>query len=171
MPDTPTVQGQNIFQQLGYTYLWWGTEPVGNGLASDDDNFYIVLSAQSNQVSETINIPGAWGQTIASINVVDGIHWLFTVIEDTTITPPTVGSIVSLENVYLDESGNVLPMGADIVLPGNFKVENSDFNADARQYGRRIISCQSYCAIPQIDGSGNPQNNGNYLTNGTGPSP
>src|ERR1035437_9939204 len=69
-------------QVWGNSYIVWGTEGVmGN---------YIVLSASSSQRIEEINISQGAGFTAIVVLLMDGIDVSVEVIDDTSITPPTI---------------------------------------------------------------------------------
>jgi hypothetical protein len=169
MNQLPIAYGNNVFKQRGYSYLWWGTEALGSGLSLPGDNFYIVASAKQSQVADTINLPQVSGLNAVSINVIDGARWNFTVIEDTNVLSPVVGQVVALENVFLDYAGDIAPNGITPVTVGYFKIENADFNAEIKQYGRREIVAQSYPCMDgtlgaDIAGGGNPSFDDNQPT-------
>jgi hypothetical protein len=151
MPAPPSA-GTTSFKQQGYTQLWWGTEalPLGN---------YIAVSCRPKQRADTIETQQGSGLTAVVTQVVDGSDFEITVEEDLTITPPHVGSLVILENIFVSGAalGNTIPpFGATAITNGNFLVINNDFNAERKAVGQRVLLCKSYVALNAANGGGNP---------------
>jgi hypothetical protein len=76
----------------GNTYIVWGTDGEYPG--------YIVTAAsQETRVSE-IDIENGTGFTVIVILLNDGLDVDLTVIDDTSVTPPIIGSIVTLSSPF-----------------------------------------------------------------------
>jgi hypothetical protein len=148
----PPSAGTTSFKQTGYTQLWWGTEalPLGN---------YIVVSARPKQRADTIRTEQGSGLTAVISQVVDGSDFEITVEEDLTITPPHVGSVVTLENIFVSGAalGNTIPpFGNTAITNGSFLIINNDFNAERKAVGQRVLLAQSFVAVTGVTGGGNP---------------
>ena len=72
------------FQAYGNTYIVWGTEGIFNP--------YIVTSASESQRIEEIDIQQGAGFTAILILLMDGLDVEIEVIDDTSITPPTIAN-------------------------------------------------------------------------------
>ena len=148
----PTVIGNSAFISQGYTKLWWGTE------ALFPQSGYIVTSARSAQVAETIPIAQGSGMTVVTQTIIDGSRWEITVEEDLTIEPPAVGQVVKLQQVFISAAiGNSVPPYNNTALNlGNYEVESNDFNAARKEVGTRVFMCRAYQGITNVGGGQNP---------------
>lgn len=153
--NPPIVSGQNILIQRGYTVLTFGTEWVGNNMATHGS--YIVTDVRAAQRAETVPALQGSGATAVITQVVDGQDFNITVIDDGSVIPPYVGQIVQLQNVFYQQIGNtVAPFGNTLALTGNFVVENNDFHSSRKNYGERTILAKAYQLITGIQGANNP---------------
>lgn len=112
-------------QVWGNSYIVWGTE----GLMGN----YIVLSASSSQRIEEINISQGAGFTAIVVLLMDGIDVSVEVIDDTSITPPTIA---------LNPFMIVSPYGSIPML----MVKNESNQAPKRE-GHRSFAFKSFNAI------------------------
>ena len=76
----------------GITTIVWGTEGIYSG--------YIVVSANESQRIEEIDIEQGAGFEAVVILLLKGINAEIEVIDDTAVTPPTAGTIVTLSTPY-----------------------------------------------------------------------
>jgi hypothetical protein len=148
----PPAAGATSFQQIGYTTLFWGTEAL-------PFNSYIVVSARPKQRADTIETQQGSGLTAVVTQVVDGSDFELTVEEDLTITPPVVGALVTLTNIFVAGTAlgsTIPPFGVTAISNGTFLVVNNDFNAERKAVGQRVVLCKSYVAVAAANGGGNP---------------
>lgn len=113
------------FEVYGNSYIVWGTENIfGN---------YIVTSASESQRIEEIDIMQGAGFTAIVVLLMDGHDVEIEVIDDTSITPPTIAG-----NPYL----LVTPYGTiPMLLVGN------KANQAPKREGHRSFTFKSFSAI------------------------
>ncbi len=116
------------FEVYGNSYIVWGTEGITNNWAN-----YIVTSASESQRIEQIQIMQGAGFTSILILLMDGVDVELEVIDDTSVTPPTIAG-----NPYL----LVTPYGT---IPMAL-VENKANQAPKRE-GHRSFTFKSFVAI------------------------
>ena len=113
------------FQVYGNSYIVWGTEGImGN---------YIVLSASESQRIEEIDIMQGAGFTAIVVLLMDGIDVDIEVIDDTSITPPTIAGTPYLL---------VTPFGTIPML-----LVSTTANQAPKREGHRAFKFKSFTAI------------------------
>lgn len=128
MPTNTNAPG-NIntgFQVDGITTLVWGT---GNAIGGS----FIVVSIDESQKVEQYYVENGTGVEAARILLTHGIRWNFTVIDDTTMTPPTVGSSVTIWRHTSSNNAN-LTAAATVI--------NNDFRAARKTEGQRVVQVE-----------------------------
>lgn len=112
------------FIVAGITTIVWGT----SGIISS----YIVTTARENQRVEEINIEQGDGFEAIVILLIKGIDVEFEVIDDTAVTPPNVGNVVTFSTPY-----GSIPM----------LVVGSSANQARKREGMRSFTAKSFNAI------------------------
>jgi hypothetical protein len=112
------------FAAYGNPLIVWGTEGI---LGS-----YIVTTASSSQRFEEINIAQGAGFTAILILLMDGITVDIEVVDDTTIIPPSFGTVATL----------VTPFGS---MP--MALTKNDANQARKREGMRSFTFKSFVAI------------------------
>ena len=114
------------FEAYGNTYIVWGTEGAFGS--------YIVTSANESQRIEEIDIEQGAGFEAIVILLNKGIDVEIEVIDDTSITPPTIAS---------NPVALVTPYGSvNALLVGN------KANQQRKREGMRTFTLKSFTAIP-----------------------
>ena len=113
------------FQVYGNSYIVWGTEGIFGS--------YIVLSASESQRIEEIDIMQGSGFTAIVVLLMDGVNVDIEVIDDTSITPPTIAA-----NPFLIVS----PFGSIPML-----LVKNDANQAPKREGHRSFQFKSFTAI------------------------
>ena len=114
------------FEAYGNTYIVWGTEGAFGS--------YIVTSANESQRIEEIDIEQGAGFEAIVILLNKGIDVEIEVIDDTSITPPTIAS---------NPVALVTPYGSvNALLVGN------KANQARKREGMRTFTLKSFTAIP-----------------------
>ena len=97
---TTTSAGYSILSSSGVTTLIWGTDGLmtspAPGATFAGTGYYIVESADQETDAEPIYIENGTGQKAARIIINHGQKWTLGVQDDTGMTPPTVGSAVTV---------------------------------------------------------------------------
>lgn len=129
----PTPSGGSAFVQQGQqpTTLVWGTEGIDTGLGSGGT--YIVKSARYTERVEEIDIENGTGFEATVILLLKGENVEFTVVDDLAITPPTSGTVVTLDTPYATQL--------------EFLVVETNVNAARKTEGERTITAKSFAAI------------------------
>lgn len=130
-PSLPVDNGG--FKAEGFTTIVWGTEGFQQGALAS----YIVVSARPAQRVEGPTIENGTGLTATKILLIDGVDQEITVVDDTSISPPAVGSVLSL----------ISPFGSNT---GNYLVVNNSYAAARKQPGERTILVQNYTLFAVI---------------------
>jgi hypothetical protein len=97
----PTLSaGYSLASSSGVTTLLWGTDGLlatpSPGGTFAGTGFYIVESVDQETDAEQIYIENGTGQKAARIIINHGQKWTLSVQDDTTMTPPTVGGVVTV---------------------------------------------------------------------------
>lgn len=157
MANPPTAYSTNTVAQRGYTKLLLGTEPFGGLIGSANTATYIVISARPAQVATTLNTEQGSGLSAVTTDLIDGQRFELTVEEDLNIAPPTVGMLVTLQNVFGGALGNAIaPFGTANISNGVFKIENNDLQSARKEIGQRVLVARAYALINSCNGGGNP---------------
>lgn len=114
------------FQAYGLTSIVWGTEGIYSG--------YIVVSANSSQRIEVIEIEQGAGFEAIVIELNKGIDVEITVIDDTATTPPTIAN---------NPINIVSPFGATVPM----LLVASKADESRKREGQRVFNFKSYNAI------------------------
>lgn len=109
------------------TYIVWGTD----GFESNSLSGYIVVSVRDSQRVELPIIENGSGLTAYQIILTDGEDYEVEVVENTNVTPPAAGSILTLVSAYFTNSQTFLCV-------------NSSTQFARKQEGRRTLTAKSY---------------------------
>jgi len=112
-PTLPlTSNGQNVLieSSSGVTTLYWGTDgglttPAPGGTYAGT-GFYIVESVDQETDKEQVNIENGSGQKAGRVIIINGQVFTLSVQDDSTMTPPTVGTTIGII-----DGGNMLGGG------------------------------------------------------------
>ena len=142
----------SAFIGTGYTTIRWGTDGVmansgvngtGGGVqAAGYTGFYIVESIRGQDEIDNTYIKQGTGLKATRIQLWQGRNYTITVVDDTLMTPPSPGSLISL----VDTVG----AGASTY---QFRVTSNGYNASREVEGKREITCE-YLTL--IEGNGTP---------------
>lgn len=113
------------FQVWGNSFIVWGTEGIMGS--------YIVLSASESQRIEEINIMQGAGFTAIVVLLMDGVDVNIEVIDDTSITPPTIAN---------NPISIVSPFGTIPML-----LVKNEANQAPKREGHRSFTFKSFSAI------------------------
>lgn len=122
-PALPSVG----FKSEGYTTIVWGTDFA----STDSFSGYIVVSVRPAQRVENPIIENGSGLTATSILLIDGYNYEITVVDDTAVSAPASGSVVS---VTVPDNASAVTM---------WVIDNS-YAAARKQPGERTLLCRSY---------------------------
>jgi len=146
MPSWPPNYS-SAFIGSGYTTIRWGTDAIMansgvNGSGGGFGGYYIVESIRGQDEIENIYIEQGTGLKATRIQLWQGRNYVLTVVDDTSMTPPSPGSSIAL----VDTVG----AGASIYT---FIVTSNGYNAARKVEGKREITAE-YLTL--IEGSGTP---------------
>jgi len=116
----------------GLTTIVWGTTGFSTGFLLS----YIVKTVRPSQRVEELRVENGIGLTATEILLIDGQDFEVTVVDDSTVTPAAVGSIISLLSPF--NAGGT---------PANFLVVNNSYNAARKQEGERVLLCRKFTLI------------------------
>lgn len=125
-PSAPSVG----YIAEGYTTIVWGTDgfafrPGGSG------GLYIVKSCRPSERVDAPIIENGSGLTATQILIIDGYDHEITVVDDTTITAPVAGTILTLNTPFFANAQQFLTI-------------NSSYNASRKVEGERVLLCKMY---------------------------
>lgn len=115
----------------GLTTLVWGT---GNAINSN----YIVISIDESEKVEQYYVENGTGIEAARILLNQGRRWNLTCIDNSSVTPPTTGSTVTL---WTHTLGNSAAATASAV------VINNDVRAARKTEGQRVLQCENLTLV------------------------
>lgn len=129
----PTVSAG--YSASGVTTIRWGTDGMLNS-PKPASGYYVVTKFSEKQQVENIKLPNGTGITTTRILLTDGIDWNITVRDDSTMTPPTVGSTIQIVDAgYMAPSPNA---GAALWAT----VIDNNYEAAPKQAGERTITVE-----------------------------
>ena len=114
------------FQGRGVTSVKWGTDGILTGNPNSIDGSYWVKSLRSMDVFETIYIENGTGLRATRINLIQGRELELTVVDDTSFSPPTVNTQVTL----------IDPLSSTSMI---FSVIDNSYNTARKQEGERVM--------------------------------
>ena len=126
----PTLSaGYSLASSSGVTTLLWGTDGLlatpSPGGTFAGTGFYIVESVDQETDAEQIYIENGTGQKAARIIINNGQKWTLSVQDDTTMTPPTVGSVVTVVD------------GANLLGTGRIGIANCRVISSGERFSRK----------------------------------
>ena len=90
------------YTNVGITTLVWGTDSLLNSPAPGNNfagtGYYIVESVDEETDNEIIYIENGTGQKAGRVNIINGVRWVVSVQDDTSMTAPRVGTTVSMKD-------------------------------------------------------------------------
>ena len=102
--------GSTGYTIAGVTTLFWGTDGLlkspAPGGSFAGTGYYIVESVDPKQKAEQVWGENGTGVEVWRVNIVHGAQSTITVQDDTSMTPPTVGTLVSIVDSGLCIQGN-----------------------------------------------------------------
>lgn len=122
----------------GVTTIKWGTD----GMAS----MTIVIDFNEERDVEKMYIENGTGIPVTRILLDKGARWNITIVDDTRLTPPVIGSQLNLTDVL--SNGNVYPFVGTVV--------ENNYQAARKQEGHRIIQVESLTLIETLGAGGAP---------------
>ncbi len=126
-PPSPTA---TYVQSQGLTTIVWGTSGI---LGNDGQSgAYIVKSAKFSERNEEVDVENGSGLEAVAFLILKGHDVDISVVEDTGVTPPTSGGVVSL----------VTPYGSYA-----FWVVNTDVEAARKAEGTRVLKLKNFNAF------------------------
>lgn len=123
MPTVNVTTRSDGYSNIGITTLIWGTDgtlvsPAPGGTYAGT-GFYIVESVDEETDAEPIYIENGTGQKASRIIINNGVRWTVSVQDDTQMTPPRVGTTVTMKDAGGLVSGSVANYTARVVASGN----------------------------------------------------
>jgi hypothetical protein len=125
----------------GVTTIIWGTSgllrspaPSSNTFAGE--GFYTVLSVDQSEKAEQVYGENGTGIESWRVNLKHGSRWNVTVQDDSSMTPPTVGTSVSI----VDMVNGFAHAYSAVVLSG-------DYRAARRAAGERVIQVENLTLV------------------------
>lgn len=128
------------FQVDGITSMFWGTGGAVTGIGSGptgNGGYFVVVSIDESQKVDQVYVENATGVEAARILLLHGTRWNFTVIDDTAMTPPTVGSQVT---IWKHTTANNTATATATVI-------NNDFRAARKTEGQRVVQVEKLTLI------------------------
>jgi hypothetical protein len=122
-PPTSGTNGYTLASSSGVTTLLWGTDGLlvspAPGGSFAGTGFYIVESVDQETDAEVIHGENGTGQKAWRIIINNGQKWTISVQDDTSMTPPIVGSTASiLDGANLLGGGRVTIASCRVVASG-----------------------------------------------------
>jgi hypothetical protein len=134
----PVTNAHIVRLQNGITTtIAWGTEGMNTYT-------YIVKSLRAQRLVEEIKIEQGSGLTAIDVLLIDGDQVEVTVIDDTTIKPPDVGSAVFFTNPL--NASTASPPWSLGLFQGFWVIDNS-YNAARKTEGERVLLCKYFNAM------------------------
>jgi len=128
-PPTSPTNGYSLASSSGVTTLLWGTDGLltnpSPGGTFAGTGFYIVESVDQETDAEQIYIENGSGQKAARIIINNGQKWTLSVQDDTTMTPPTVGGVVTVVD------------GANLLGGGRTGISNCRVISSGERFSRK----------------------------------
>ncbi len=134
MPWPPTAPSTG-FVSKGVTTIVWGTDGVVPPAFT-----YIVKSVRNSQRVEEAKVENGTGLTATEILLIDGQDYEITVVDDTTISPPVAGQVITL----------VVPIFGTTSNNFQFEVINNSYNMARKQDAERVLLCRSFVLFPNF---------------------
>ena len=128
-PTTPSTG----YAAQGVTTIVWGTDALWGS--------YVVTRFNQKQLVENIKLTNGTGITTTRIQLKDGAQWDITVRDDTAMTPPTVGTTLSV----VDGGGLLGAVG--VAYTG--RVIDSGWEVSPKQPGERTITVEKLTLITE----------------------
>lgn len=116
----------SAFQGLGITTIKWGTSGIFTGNPNSTNGEYIVKSMRSTDIFETIYIENGTGLRAVRIGLIQGREMELTVVDDTSLTPPTYNTVLTLVDTL---SGTSMSL----------RLIDNSYNAARKQEGERVM--------------------------------
>lgn len=114
------------FKGTGVTTIKWGTDGILTGNPGSIDGSYWVTSMRPVDLFETIPIENGTGLISTRIGLIQGREWEITVIDDSTISPPSLNSVITI----IDPLSSTQMSG---------RVLDNSYNAARKQPGERVM--------------------------------
>jgi len=118
----------------GVTTIRWGTDGRMADSAKTNSGYYVVLDVQQEQVvAFNDKLPQGNGLTSTRVIGIDGNRWTVKVRDDTRMTPPTIGTTVSIMDMLGVSTVNTLRYGI---------VVESGYSSAVKEPGTRNITVE-----------------------------
>lgn len=137
----PTPNSTTGFEADGVTTIRWGTEGLLQGSLPpiSATGYYVVLRFNQKELSENIKLPQGSGLTSTRVRIRDGVQWAITVRDDTQMTAPICGDLLTI----VDGSG----MLGDVGLTYSARVVENDYETAVKQAGERVLMLENLVLI------------------------
>ena len=135
----PPVSGVTTGYEVdGITTIRWGTEGLLQS-PKPASGYYTVLRFDQKELVDLIKLPQGSGLSASRVRIKDGTHWATTVRDDTQMTAPVVGTLLSL----VDGAG----MKGAVGLRYSARVVENDYNTGVKQSGERVLIVENLLLI------------------------
>jgi hypothetical protein len=128
----------------GISTIRWGTEGLLQSPAPAS-GYYTVLSFDQKELVDVIKLPQGVGLTSGRVRIKDGGHWAITVRDDTTMTPPIVGTLMQ----FVDAAG----IKGTVGLRYFCTVVENDYKTAIKQAGERVLIAENLLLIESQSGA------------------
>jgi len=130
-PPTIDASSANVASDAATT-IRWGTDSLVPGAST---YFYVCTKFSQKELTDVIELPQGSGLPMGRVYIKDGVHWAVTVRDDSSWTPPTIGSSVTVA----DAAGMITAVGAGTATTYSATVVDNDYEAAVKQPGERVL--------------------------------
>lgn len=134
----PTSGVTTGYEVDGVTTIRWGTEGLLQS-PKPASGYYTVLRFDQKEIVDPIKLPQGSGLTASRVRIKDGTHWAITVRDDTQMTAPVVGTLITV----VDGAG----MKGNVGLRYAARVVENDYNTGVKQPGERVLIAENLLLI------------------------
>jgi len=139
----PTLNGSELgIRADGVTSIRWGTHgflnsPAPGGAAG----YYVVTRFGQKSLVENTKLPNGIGLTSTRVQLIDGVEFTITVRDDTGMTPPRIGTLVSI----VDAAGMLGTYTPGTAYPA--RIIDNNYEAAPKQPGERMLVAERLVLI------------------------
>jgi hypothetical protein len=144
MPWPPPVNATTGLAVQGVTTIRWGTDGLLQS-PKPSVGYYTVLRFNQRPLVDSQKLPNGSGVTTTRVMVIDGVEFDITVRDDTRMTPPAPGGVVSI----VDAGGLLGTVG----LVYTATVIDPAYEVSPKQAGERTIHAENLVLIESQSGA------------------